>query len=195
MERDLEMFRKLLLLAVVAGLVLAPGRGAELSPEVLAKAEKVLAALRTIESEQGRTSQGSRSVTFTEAEFNAWVAYRLEDEKEPYVKSAELKLSADDRVEGRIMLDLGKSQTGGLLSERQDLLFTARFETREGRIKIDLDSLFLGTQKLSPAVIDVIIGIVARLQGAEPTSLRDWYDLPPGVQRLETRPGRLVVIY
>lgn len=113
MERDLEMFRKLLLLAVVAGLVLAPGRGAELSPEVLAKAEKVLAALRTIESEQGRTSQGSRSVTFTEAEFNAWVAYRLEDEKEPYVKSAELKLSADDRVEGRIMLDLEKARPAG----------------------------------------------------------------------------------
>jgi hypothetical protein len=58
-----------------------------------------------------------------------------------------------------------------------------------------LDKLFLGTQTLAPAFVDVIIGIVSRLQGVEPTSLEDWYDLPPGVLRLATRPGRVVVFY
>ena len=189
------MTKKLVLLAVSAALAAPAARGSELSPEVRARAEKVAAALRTIEAALGSADAGKRSMTFTEAEFNAWIAYRLEEEKEPTVKSAELKLLADDKVEGRIVLDLGKGQGGGLLAPRQDLLFSARFETREGRIKIDMDSLFLGTQKMSPAVIDIVIAVVARLQGAEPTSLRDWYDLPPGVLKLGTKPGRLVVIH
>lgn len=189
------MMRKLVLLTVAASMAMTSGQGAELSPEVRARAAKVLEALRMIESEQGRPSPGPRSVSFSEAEFNAWVAYRLHEEKEEFVKSAEFKLLADDRVEGKIVLDLGNRAAGGLLSPRQDMFFSARFETREGRIKIDMDSLFLGAQRLSPAVIDAIIAVVARLQGAEPTSLRDWYDLPPGVSRLETRPGRVVVIY
>ena len=183
------------LLTVAAVLLFVPVRGVELGPEVRAKAEKVQAALRTIETGPRRTSQGPRSVSFTEAEFNAWIAFRLDEEKEPYVKSAEFKLLADDKVEGRILLVLGQSPPGGLLSGRQDLVFSAGFEARDGRIRIGLDSLFLGTQKLSPSVIDLIIGVVSRLQGAEPTSIRDWYDLPPGVEKLRTQPGRLVVIY
>jgi len=43
--------------------------------------------------------------------------------------------------------------------------------------------------------VDVIIGVVAKLQGLEATSLKDWYDLPRGVLRLESRPGQVVVIY
>jgi hypothetical protein len=46
-----------------------------------------------------------------------------------------------------------------------------------------------------PAFVDIVIGVVSRLQGVEPTTLKDWYDLPSGVLRLETRPGRVVVIY
>ena len=81
------------------------------------------------------------------------------------------------------------------MPQKQDLLFAARVETKDGRIRIDMDTLYLGTQSISPAFVDVIIGVVSKLQGVEPTSLKDWYDLPPGVLRLESRPGRVVVIY
>jgi len=182
-------------LLAIGVLLVAPVWGAQPVPEVRAMAEKVEAALRRIEIEAGRPERGSRSMVFTEAEFNAWIAYRLDEEKEPYVKAAAFKLLEGDRVEGRIRLELGKGQAGGLLSERQDLVFSAGFETRDGRIRIGMDSLFLGTQKLSPSVIDLIIGVVSRLQGVEPTSLQDWYDLPPGVLRLRTEPGRLVVVH
>jgi hypothetical protein len=79
--------------------------------------------------------------------------------------------------------------------QKQDLLFAARVETKEGKIRIAMDTLYLGTQAISPAFVDVIIGVVAKLQGLEPTSLKDWYDLPRGVLRLESRPGQVVVIY
>jgi hypothetical protein len=172
-----------------------PGSGGQVSPEVRAKAAGILDALKKIEAERHRPAAPLRSLMFSEAEFNAYVVCRLDAENEPFVKAAEFKLLADDRIEGRITIDLGDRQTSGLLPRRQDLLFSAGVETRDGKIKISMDKLFLGTQPIAPAVVDVIIGILSRLQGVEPTSLEDWYDLPPGVLRLESRPGQVVVYY
>ena len=193
------VFAALAILAAAAGAVFA-----QVPPEVRAKAAGVFAALEKIEAEAERTparavppspaaKPGSRSLTFSEDELNAYAACRLETE--PYVKAAVLKLLAGDKVEGRITIDLGKPQASGLVPQKQDLLFAARIETRDGKIRIVMDKLFLGAQAISPAFVDVVIGIVSRLQGVEPTTLDDWYDLPPGVLRLESRPGQVVVIY
>jgi len=177
--------------------------------EVRAKAAPVFAALERIEAGSRRPTPkrapgsppdpaeapGARRLTFTEEQFNAWIACRLADEQEPYVKSAVFKLLGGNKVEGRIAIDLGRAQAPGVLPPKQDLLLAARFETREGMIRIALDSLYLGTQSISPGFLDIVIGVVSRLQGVEPTSLKDWYALPPGVVGLETRPGRVVVVY
>ncbi len=183
-------------MAALATLVLAAA-AAEVPAEVRAKAAPVFAALERIEKAppEPAAAPGARRLTFTEAEFNAWIACRLADENEAYVKSAEFKLLAGDKVEGRVAIDLGRSQASGVLPQKQDLLFAARFETKDGMIRIIMDSLYLGTQSISPAFVDMVIGVVSRLQGVEPTSLKDWYDLPQGVRRLETGPGRVVVIY
>jgi len=180
----------------------AVGAGsAEVTPEIRAKAAGVFAALDKIEAEaarpaHARTGQpGSRRLTFAEAELNAYAACRVEAEGGPYIKEAVFKLLAGDRIEGRINLDLGKSQASGIMAQKQDLLFTARVETEDGRIRIHMDKLYLGTQAILPAFVDVLIGVVSRLQGVEATSLDDWYDLPAGVLRLESRPGQVVVIY
>ncbi len=196
--------------AAFAALALAVAAAAPLcgqvSPEVRAKAAPLFDALARIESEAERPTAtrispqappppapGSRSLVFSEDELNAYAACRLENE--PYVKSAILKLLAGNKVEGRLGIDLGKPQASGLVPQKQDLLFAARFETKDGKIRIDMDKLFLGTQPIEPAFIDLVIGIVSRLQDVPATTLEDWYDLPRGVQRLETRPGQVVVIY
>lgn len=183
------------LAALLALVTAVPSEAArQAGPDVKDRATRILEALARIETEKGRPSSAPRKMTFREDEFNAYVAWRLEAENEPFVKSARFKLLAENRFEGHIVLELG-GQASGPLPQRQDLLFSGRFETREGRIRIDLDKLFLGAQPISPAFIDVVIGLVSRLQGVEPTSLRDWYDLPPGVLGLETRPGTVVIIY
>jgi hypothetical protein len=193
------VFAALAILAAAAGAVFA-----QVPPEVRARAAGVFAALQKIEAEAERTPSravlpspaakpGSRCLTFSEDELNAYAACRLENE--PYVKAAVLKLLAGDKVEGRITIDLGKPQASGIVPQKQELLFAARIETRDGKIRIAMDKLFLGTQAISPAFIDIVIGVVSRLQGIEPTTLDDWYDLPPGVLRLESRPGQVVVIY
>jgi hypothetical protein len=194
-------------LAVIASL--AHAASAQPAPEVRAKAAPIFAALEKIEFDSRRPTPsripaaspspaeapGSRSLTFSEAEFNAYVTCRLADENEAYVKAAEFKLLADNRIEGHIAIDLGKPQASGVLPQKQDLLFSAGFESRDGKIRIDMDKVFLGTQPIAVAFIDLVISFVSKLQGVEPTTLKDWYDLPAGVLRLETKPGRVVVIY
>lgn len=187
--------RKTAVLTLTTLLCVLPGVTAEVRPEVRAKAAGILGALSKIEAEQHEPHAAIRSAMFTEAEFNAYVVCRLDAENEPFVKAAEFKLLANDRIEGRITIDLGDRQTSGLIPKRQDLLFSAGIETRDGKIKVSIDKLFLGTQPIAPSIVDVIIGILSRLQGVEPTSLEDWYDLPPGVRRLESRPGQVVVYY
>ena len=193
----------LVLLAAVLSVRAAAGAG-EVPPEVRARAAAITAALERIEAGSRpaaprpgapAAAPGESRLTFSEAEFNAYLACRLADAGEPYVKSVALKLLDGDRYEGRVAIDLGKPQASGLLPQKQDLLFAGRFESREGQIRVALDSLYLGTQPISPALIDMVIEIVSRLQGVEPTSLKDWYDLPRGVSRLETKAGRVVVVY
>ena len=195
----------LAVLAVAALAVTAASAPSKVPPEVRAKAAGLFAALDDIRAGYVRSrlagpgadgpAPGSRRLTFSEAELNAYAACRLEDEADPYVKAIVLKLLAGDRIEGRVAIDLGKPQASGLVPQKQDLLFAARVETKDGKIRINMDTLYLGTQSISPAFVDVIIGVVAKLQGLEATSLKDWYDLPRGVLRLESRPGQVVVIY
>ena len=196
-KKTMIMTRRLLASAVAVSALAAAltlRAAGQVPAEVRAKAAPVFAALAKIQSDPA-SAPGSRRLTFSEAEFNAYVACRLADESEAYVKSAEFKLLAKDRVEGHVAIDLGKAQASGVLPQKQDLLFTAGFETREGKIRITMDKLFLGTQPISPAFVDIVIGVVSRLQGVEPTTLGDWYDLPAGVLRLETQPGKVVIIY
>jgi len=183
----------------------APPARAKVPPEVRAKAAAIFSALETIETEflrarlagpgAGSPLRGSRRLTFSEAELNAYIACRIEDQNELYVKEVILKLLAGDRVEGRVAIDLGKPQASGLIPQKQDLLFAAKAETKDGQIRVTMDKLYLGTEAISPDFVDVIIRVVATLQGYPPTSLKDWYDLPRGVLRLESRPGQVVVIY
>ena len=199
------MRRTALALAAIAAALASAAARAEVPAEVRARAAGVFAALDRIEAERARPvravassplpAPGSRRLTFSEAELNAYLACRVDEEMGPYVRSAELKLLAGNKVEGRVAVDLGKPEAAAALPRKHDLLFAARFEARDGRIRIDMDKLFLGTQPVAPAFVDILIGAVARLQGVEPMSLEDWYDLPPGVLSLETRPGRVVVIY
>ena len=191
--------------ALSAFAVPAAHGSADVPPEVRARAAGIFAALDRIEADAARprSSQtfpaspapGSRNLVFSEAELNAYAACRIDVEGRPYIKAAEFKLLAGDRIEGRISIDLGKPQASGLMAQKQDLLFAARVETKDGKIRINMDKLFLGAQAVSPDFVDVIISIVSRLQGVEPTSLKDWYDLPEGVLRLESRHGQVVVIY
>jgi len=170
--------------------------GGQLAPEVRGRALKVVEALEKLEAEQTRApSRAGRSYVVSEADLNAWIAYRIATEMEKYVRSCELKLLDGDRAEGRLVIDLGGTPAAVLFPSRVDFFFAASAESRDGKIRITMERLFLGTQRLSPDFIDTVIGVVAGLEGKPATSLKDWYPLPYGIRRLQSGAGRLVCHY
>jgi hypothetical protein len=77
------------------------GTGTELPAAVKRDALKVQNELDRIEAENLRGKPGPmKSVQITETELNAWVAYRLDEQKEDVLRELVLKLFADNRIEG-----------------------------------------------------------------------------------------------
>jgi hypothetical protein len=170
--------------------------GGQLAPEVRDRALKVIATLEKLEQDQARTPQRpGGNCTITETDLNAWIAYQFSADMEKFVRSCELHLQSGNRAEGKLVIDLGNTPASAVLPARTDLFFSATAETKDGKIRLTMESLFLGTQRLSPAFIDTIIGIVAGLEGQPARSLHDWYPLPYAIQRLESQPGRLICYY
>lgn len=168
----------------------------QISPEARVRAEKLIADLEKIEAEQTLTpSRPPRNISVPEEDLNAFIAYTLEVSEEEFVKEIAVKLLADNRIEGKIVVDLGGRQKIESLPSRLTLFFSADVNTEQGRIQIAMDNLFLGTQRLPVGLIDTVIAVVSRLEGVEPTSLNDWYELPYGIQRMETRQNRVIVFF
>ncbi len=188
--------KKNVVLFVAFWLLAGGSLSAQISASAQERAMKVVEALEKAESESTRASAVTRRpLEFSEADLNAFVAYDLLATNEEYVKEVALKLFDKNRVEGKIVVAIAQAQARGGLPSRLELFFAAGFETEAGRIRINMDSLYLGKEKLPVAFIDTVIAVVSRLQGYEPTSLSDWYELPFGIQRLETRPGKVFVYH
>ncbi len=191
------MLRKMpavIVVALIAASALAAG--ADLPKDVRERALKVAAKLEKLEREAARKpSSPPPSAEVSEPDLNAWIAWRVSVEMGKFVKSIELRLLDRDRVEGKIALDTAGSPASLLIPAGADFFFAASGESREGKIRIKIDTLYLGSQRLAPAVIDTIISVGASMQGQKATSLDDWYPLPYGIKRLESRRGRLVCHY
>lgn len=165
------------------------------------EAARLSAALRVEELLAGIEKQASQSgrprgeAVVSESDLNAFIARRLEQEQDKYVKGLELKLKPANKVEGRLVLDLGSIPALKGLAGLQEVLFNASFQTSDGKISIKMEKLMVGLQELSPLFLDVVIGLASKLEGYEPVRLSDWHDLPKGVRGLESRSGSLVVRY
>jgi hypothetical protein len=169
---------------------------AQMSLQERRRAVDFIDKLEKIEEEQTRPkARAGRTFEVSEADLNLFIAYRIFSQGEKYVKSCEIKLLAANRVEGRLVIDLSGTNFAFLLPSKANLLFSAGFETRDGKIRIAMDKLFLETQPLSPALIDTVIGVVSRMEGVPPTTLQDWYPLPYGIKRMDAKPGRVLLGY
>lgn len=172
---------------------------AEAGPQVSEDAQKVLETIDRIQKDQDPTSERPlRTVIVSERELNAYIAYRIENEQEEIMKELSLKLLPENRVEGKIFIDLSGRKIPFFIKRQMDIYFAGILETEETKVpkaRIRVESLFLGEQRIPPALLDTIIRTIAKIENAEPVSIEDWYDLPFGIRKLETRLGELVVSY
>ena len=168
----------------------------EAGPQTNEDAQKVLETIDRIQKDQDPASERPlRKVVVSERELNAYIAYRIETEQEEIMKELSLKLLPENRVEGKIFIDLSGRKIPFFLKRQMDVYFAGILETEGPKARIRVESLFLGEQRIQPALLDMIISTIAKIENAEPMSIEDWYDLPYGIRKMETRLGELVVSY
>lgn len=182
--------------AAAVCLLASSARSVQTTDVVFREGERVVRTLARIQDEGlRRTSGAPRRAEFSESEFNSYIAYRIAKEKQDVMPGLALRLFAGNRVEGRVLIDLSGQNLPGGLKPRMHLNFEAVFRTENGRIKVDLQKLFLGGQPVPIPLFDAIIAFAAKIGKSDPGSFNDWYELPPGLKNLRTEPGRVLVYY
>ena len=162
----------------------------------LEEAQKVLRTIDKIEAETEEPWGGPlRSVTITESEFNSYIAYRIENEKEEIMKELRLKLLDNNKIEGRIHVDLRGQDIPSFIRPEMDIFFAADLIADNGQAKVDMKEIFLGDEPIKPLIIDLVIAISARLNNEKAVSINDWYELPYGIKDIKTEKGQATFFY
>lgn len=161
--------------------------------------EEAKRVLKIIEEIQGDESKEKRdflkNATVSEEEFNSYIAYRIETEKEEMLKELRLKILEGNKIEGKIVIDLGKENIPPFLQHELNFFFAASLQVKEGKVRLNLNKLFLNGQAVQPLFIDMVLSFSAKINQAEPTSINDWYELPYGIKDIKTLKGKAIFYY
>jgi len=187
------------LLAAAAGLVFLVLSRKDASSAQNYSVEEALNVLQAIEKVRTETSQPwngpLREITVSESELNSYIAHRIETEGEEIMKELRLKLFDGNRVEGKIHLDLRGRDIPRFIRPELNFYFKADVVVSAGQIRLDVKELFLEDEPIKLELLDMVIGIAAKLSNQEPASLNDWYELPYGIKDVKTHKGRARFFY
>jgi len=162
----------------------------------LEEALKVLRAIERIKTESASENKTTlRKIAITESELNSYIAYRIEIEKEEVTKEIRLKLLEKNEIEGKIVIDLRNQEIPKFLKSLMNFYFAGKLEVEGGKIRLNIKKLFLENQPVHPMVLDLIIYISAKIEKTEASSINDWYELPYGIDNIETHPGWVTIFY
>jgi hypothetical protein len=160
------------------------------------EALKVLDIIDRIEREQmDKGLNEIRSIDVTESEFNSYIAHRIKTEKEEVLKELKFKMLDKNRIEVMALVDLKGQNLPSYLAPKMVFFFGGKLEVQDGGVRLKLDDLFLGNQRIQPMVLDLVIFIASKIQNTEPSSIEDWYELPYGIKDIKTRAGRATFFY
>ena len=71
--------------------------------------DRVLKAIDTVERDLARgMKRPLKKISISEDELNSYIAYRLEEENQEYLKEIRVKLFKKNKIEGKIVIDLKK---------------------------------------------------------------------------------------
>lgn len=161
----------------------------------LEEVSKVLKAIDKIRSESLEESKRPRKIVITEKELNSYIAYRIETEKEEITREISLKLFEENKIEGKIVIDLRDQEIPKFLKPEMNFYLAARLEVQNGKARLDIKKLFLENQPVPPLLLDLVIYISAKLEKTQASSINDWYELPYGIDDIETHLGWVSIYY
>ena len=162
----------------------------------LQEVQKVLKAIAQMKREQFRADKDVlKKVAVTESELNSYIAYRIEVQKEEVMRELQLKLFPENRIEGRVLIDLEGQKLPKYLKPVMTFYFSGEVKVKDQKVKLDIKDLFLEGQRVQPMVLDLIIYIASKIENTEATSIDDWYELPYGIKNIVTEKGKATFYY
>lgn len=160
------------------------------------EALKVIRLIEKIQSEQIEKREGDlRNVVVSESEFNSYIAYLIEVEQEEIMKELKLKFFENNIIEGKLVIDLQSQGLPKFLPPRMVFFLRGKLEVDGALVRLDLKELFLGTQRIQPEILDLVIFIGSIVQNTEPFSIEDWVDLPYGIKNIQTGENKAIFYY
>jgi hypothetical protein len=156
---------------------------------------KVKHILRTIEMHPSRPGSKNFTAEVTEKELNAYIAYCLAQEKNPFINSLKVDLLDNNHIWGKIKFNAEQLNLDLFLGENLDFDFKGILYTRNGAARIDLADLQLYGQPVDPQLLDSIVKTVALSYGTQSGGIGDWYEMPKGVKRIIIHKGKAVLYY
>ncbi len=160
------------------------------------EALRVVDTLQRIQAAQLQEHKGPlRQIVISESELNSYIAYRIEAEKEEIMKELHLKLFEENKIEGKMFIDLTGQEIPKVLQPQMTFYFAGKLQVEKAKVKLNIKKLFLEEQSIPVLVLDLIIYISSKIDGSQASSINDWYELPYGIKDLKTQPGQIVVFY
>lgn len=156
---------------------------------------KVEHLLKTIETQPPRPTGNDLTAEVTETELNAYIAHRLAQEKQPLISRLTVGLQDNNHIQGKVRCNAQHLNLGPLLGDDPDFDFKGIVHSRDGAARLELISLQLNGQPVSPSVLDFILSAAALYYGAEAPRIDEWYALPKGIKRVNIAKGRTVLYY
>ena len=151
--------------------------------------------LRVIAEKPPRSNTQELSAEVTEKELNAYITYRLAQEKASVFDILTVKLLDHNHVRGKMRFDAQRLNLDTLLGENLVFDFKGVFLTRDGAGRIDLISLQLNGQPIDPQVLDFVIHTAALVYRTESSGIGDWYELPKGINRISVNKAKAILYY
>jgi hypothetical protein len=160
------------------------------------EARKVLGLIDKVETESRQPWSGPlREIEVSESELNSYIAYRIEEDHEEIMKELRLKILPENKIEGKIHIDLRGQKIPSFVRPEMDVYFAADLLVEGRAVKVDMKRLFVGDQPIQPYILDLVIAISAALDKTQATSINDWYELPYGLKDIKTLKGKAVFYY
>jgi len=158
--------------------------------------QKVIEALEKMEAEQSRGDKNSlEKIIITESEANSYIAFRIEREGLEILKEIRLKFLKENKIEGKIFVDLRGHKIPKFLRPQMTLYFGGRLEIEDGKARFDMKDLFLEDQRVQPKALDFVLYVQAKMKERPAHSINDWYELPYGIKSIETLRGEVIFYY
>ncbi len=160
------------------------------------KVKKVLQAIEEIEKAQIDGSRSvRRSLTLSESELNAYIAYRIITDPLELIRELELRLLDNNRFEGKAVFDLSQENLPHFIPPKATLFFAASFRVEGGRIYFTFRQIFLGAQELSVDFVSEMIKALAIAHNEPPEGLNRSFELPFGIKDIKSKKGFAIFYY